>query len=97
MRKALLPPPIGANLSCNTIFVIELCVVRVSCIFLVCYTFITQLLHGEGCHDIFCHSLLLSFCQVRCSKYLYTLSVHDSEKADKLRQSLPPGLQVKDI
>jgi len=35
--------------------------------------------------------------KVRCSKYLYTLSVHDSEKADKLRQSLPPGLQVKDI
>ena len=35
--------------------------------------------------------------QVRCSKYLYTLGVSDSEKADKLRQSLPPGLQVKDI
>jgi len=35
--------------------------------------------------------------QVRCSKYLYTLCVTDSEKADKLRQSLPPGLQVKDI
>ncbi|EKX53163.1 large subunit ribosomal protein L38e_1, cytoplasmic, partial [Guillardia theta CCMP2712] len=35
--------------------------------------------------------------KVRCSKYLYTLCVTDSEKADKLRQSLPPGLQVKDI
>ncbi|KAJ1473236.1 ribosomal L38e protein family-domain-containing protein [Baffinella frigidus] len=29
--------------------------------------------------------------KVRCSKYLYTLCVTDSEKADKLRQSLPPG------
>lgn len=29
--------------------------------------------------------------KVRCSKYLYTLCVHDSEKADKLKQSLPPG------
>ena len=28
---------------------------------------------------------------VRCSKYLYTLCVFDSEKADKLKQSLPPG------
>jgi large subunit ribosomal protein L38e len=29
--------------------------------------------------------------KVRCSKYLYTLSVTDSDKADKLKQSLPPG------
>ena len=29
--------------------------------------------------------------KVRCSKYLYTLIVQDSDKADKLRQSLPPG------
>ncbi|TQD86246.1 hypothetical protein C1H46_028178 [Malus baccata] len=28
--------------------------------------------------------------KVRCSKYLYTLCVFDSEKADKLKQSLPP-------
>merc|ERR1711890_33784 len=35
--------------------------------------------------------------KVRCSKYLYTLVVTDKEKADKLRLSLPPGLQVKDI
>lgn len=35
--------------------------------------------------------------KVRCSKYLYTLSVTDSDKADKLKQSLPPGLQVQDI
>jgi large subunit ribosomal protein L38e len=35
--------------------------------------------------------------KVRCSRYLYTLCVNDTEKADKLRQSLPPGLQVKDI
>ncbi|RZC03423.1 60S ribosomal protein L38 [Glycine soja] len=29
--------------------------------------------------------------KVRCSKYLYTLYVFDPEKADKLKQSLPPG------
>ncbi|BBH08669.1 cold, circadian rhythm, and RNA binding 1 [Prunus dulcis] len=28
--------------------------------------------------------------KVRCSKYLYTLCVFNSEKADKLKQSLPP-------
>ena len=30
--------------------------------------------------------------KVRCSKYLYTLVVVDKEKADKLKQSLPPGI-----
>ncbi|RXI00825.1 hypothetical protein DVH24_001059 [Malus domestica] len=34
--------------------------------------------------------------KVRCSKYLYTLCVFDTEKADKLKQSLPPGLNVQD-
>lgn len=29
--------------------------------------------------------------KVRCSRYLYTLSVTDSDKANKLKQSLPPG------
>ncbi|URE04573.1 hypothetical protein MUK42_18903 [Musa troglodytarum] len=29
--------------------------------------------------------------KVRCAKYLYTLCVFDSEKANKLKQSLPPG------
>ena len=29
--------------------------------------------------------------KVRCSRYLYTLVVTDAEKADKLKQSLPPG------
>jgi large subunit ribosomal protein L38e len=29
--------------------------------------------------------------KVRCSRYLYTLWVTDGDKADKLRQSLPPG------
>jgi hypothetical protein len=29
--------------------------------------------------------------KVRCSKYLYTLCVTDADKADKLKQSLPPG------
>merc|ERR1712221_44572 len=33
--------------------------------------------------------------KVRCSRYLYTLVVQDREKAEKLKQSLPPGLAVK--
>ena len=35
--------------------------------------------------------------KVRCSRFLYTLKITDTEKADKLKQSLPPGLQVKEI
>lgn len=35
--------------------------------------------------------------KIRCSRHLYTLVVTDSEKADKLTQSLPPGLQRKTI
>lgn len=35
--------------------------------------------------------------KVRCSRYLYTLVINDREKAEKLKQSLPPGLQVKEI
>lgn len=29
--------------------------------------------------------------KVRCSRYLYTLCITDSDKAEKLKQSLPPG------
>jgi hypothetical protein len=29
--------------------------------------------------------------KVRCQRYLYTLCVADSDKAEKLKQSLPPG------
>merc|ERR1712055_376704 len=35
--------------------------------------------------------------KLRCSKYLYTFVIEDKEKAEKLRHSLPPGLQVKEI
>ncbi len=35
--------------------------------------------------------------KLRCTKYLYTLAVTDREKADKLKSSLPPGLDVKVI
>jgi large subunit ribosomal protein L38e len=35
--------------------------------------------------------------KIRCSRFLYTLVVTDAEKADKLTQSLPPGLQRKNI
>ncbi|KAI9632316.1 ribosomal L38e protein family-domain-containing protein [Dioszegia hungarica] len=34
--------------------------------------------------------------KIRCSRYLYTLVLTDSEKAEKLKQSLPPGLKVED-
>jgi large subunit ribosomal protein L38e len=29
--------------------------------------------------------------KVRCSRFLYTLVITDKEKAEKLKQSLPPG------
>ncbi|KAH9896549.1 ribosomal protein L38e [Cubamyces lactineus] len=35
--------------------------------------------------------------KIRCSRYLYTLSLDDPEKASKLQQSLPPGLNVQEI
>ncbi|OQV17825.1 putative 60S ribosomal protein L38 [Hypsibius exemplaris] len=35
--------------------------------------------------------------KIRCSRFLYTLKLDDKEKADKLRASLPPGVQVKDV
>jgi len=35
--------------------------------------------------------------KIRCSRYMYTLVVKDAEKAEKLTQSLPPGLERKDI
>lgn len=35
--------------------------------------------------------------KVRCTRYLYTLCVTDADKADKLKQSLPPGLHVQDV
>ncbi|KAJ3178531.1 60S ribosomal protein L38 [Gaertneriomyces sp. JEL0708] len=35
--------------------------------------------------------------KVRCSKYLYTLVVADADKAEKLKQSLPPTPEAKEI
>uniref|UniRef100_A0A0N5AYV7 Large ribosomal subunit protein eL38 n=1 Tax=Syphacia muris TaxID=451379 RepID=A0A0N5AYV7_9BILA len=35
--------------------------------------------------------------KIRCSKYLYTLVIQDKEKAEKLKQSLPPGIEVKEL
>jgi len=31
---------------------------------------------------------------VRCHRYLYTLVLKDADKADKLKQSLPPGMGI---
>jgi large subunit ribosomal protein L38e len=41
--------------------------------------------------------VLIILSQVRCSRFLYTLKITDKEKAEKLKQSLPPGLQVKEL
>ncbi|KAJ1026908.1 hypothetical protein NDA16_002202 [Ustilago loliicola] len=35
--------------------------------------------------------------KIRCSRFLYTLSVDDKQKAEKLKQSLPPSLNVVEI
>ncbi|TNY23825.1 large subunit ribosomal protein L38e [Rhodotorula diobovata] len=35
--------------------------------------------------------------KLRCSRYLYTFQLADAEKAEKLRQSLPPTLKVNDV
>ncbi|CAF1424986.1 unnamed protein product [Adineta steineri] len=35
--------------------------------------------------------------KLRASRYLYTLLLNDKEKAEKLKQSLPPGLNVKEV
>ncbi|CAG8909332.1 unnamed protein product [Penicillium egyptiacum] len=35
--------------------------------------------------------------KVRCHRNLYTLVLKDSDKADKLKQSLPPALKVVDV
>ncbi|KAF2831986.1 ribosomal protein L38e [Ophiobolus disseminans] len=35
--------------------------------------------------------------KVRCSKNVYTLVLKDTDKAEKLKQSLPPGLAISDV
>ncbi|KUL86079.1 hypothetical protein ZTR_07704 [Talaromyces verruculosus] len=35
--------------------------------------------------------------KVRCNRFLYTLVLKDSDKADKLKQSLPPALKIVDV
>ncbi|KXS16499.1 putative 60S ribosomal protein L38 [Gonapodya prolifera JEL478] len=35
--------------------------------------------------------------KVRGSRYLYTLIVTDADRAEKLRQSLPPDVPVKEV
>ncbi|KAF2169051.1 hypothetical protein M409DRAFT_65351 [Zasmidium cellare ATCC 36951] len=34
--------------------------------------------------------------KVRCQRYLYTLAVKDNDKAEKLKQSLPPSLTISE-
>ncbi|KAL0633517.1 60S ribosomal protein L38 [Maublancomyces gigas] len=41
-------------------------------------------------------STLIKF-KVRCHRHLYTLVLNDAEKAEKLKQSLPPGLTITDV
>jgi large subunit ribosomal protein L38e len=45
--------------------------------------------------SLFAQSIIIL--QVRCSKYLYTLVIDDVTKAEKLKQSLPPGLTIKEL
>ncbi|KAI4166802.1 MAG: hypothetical protein Q9188_004768 [Gyalolechia gomerana] len=35
--------------------------------------------------------------KVRCHRFLYTLVLKDADKADKLKQSLPPNLTITDV
>ena len=35
--------------------------------------------------------------KIRCSRFLYTLSVKDAERANKLTNSLPPGLKREEV
>ncbi|KKZ60954.1 60S ribosomal protein L38 [[Emmonsia] crescens] len=35
--------------------------------------------------------------KVRCQRFIYTLVLKDSDKADKLKQSLPPSLKIADV
>ncbi|KAG9553475.1 hypothetical protein KCU71_g7502, partial [Aureobasidium melanogenum] len=35
--------------------------------------------------------------KVRCNRYLYTLVLKDQDKAEKLKQSLPPSLTISDV
>ncbi|ERF76552.1 60S ribosomal protein L38 [Endocarpon pusillum Z07020] len=35
--------------------------------------------------------------KIRCHRFLYTLVLKDSDKADKLKQSLPPSLNISEV
>ena len=35
--------------------------------------------------------------KLRCAKYLYTMVVDDPEKAEKIKKSLPPSLNKKEL
>ncbi|KAI9817001.1 MAG: 60S ribosomal protein L38 [Phylliscum demangeonii] len=35
--------------------------------------------------------------KVRCRRYLYTLVLNDADKAEKLKQSLPPRLPISEV
>ena len=35
--------------------------------------------------------------KLRCPKYLYTMVVEDQEKAEKIKKSLPPSLNKKEL
>ena len=35
--------------------------------------------------------------KVRCQKHLYTLVLKDNDKAEKLKQSLPPNLSISEV
>ncbi|KAJ7270892.1 ribosomal protein L38 [Mycena rebaudengoi] len=54
-------------------------------------------LRGEPFTQSSCFQALIVLIKLRCSRYLYTLCVDDPEKAEKLKQSLPPGTHLLHI
>ena len=64
---------------------------------------------NEGCSVLMCISIAARIkknkignstqtkFKVRCHRYLYTLVLKDSDKAEKLKQSLPPGTERESL
>ncbi|TVY51259.1 60S ribosomal protein L38 [Lachnellula cervina] len=57
---------------------------------------LTQLDSSSRTRDSREPPMLTLYLQVRCQKYVYTLVLKDSEKVEKLKQSLPPSLTIAD-
>jgi len=58
---------------------------------------VTQCICSSLCDCCVWSSLSEVKFKVRCSRYTYTLCIGDRDKAEKLKQSLPPALTKTDI